>query len=110
MSPPFGDRALGESDVTGPQRTTPESGFHLTADHRMLLEIRDTLYEGSWDDFLRDLKAKAQSRPRVFDTVPDSPRIKETIAGHVKMIEQMRDWERKNGRSIRLNGAPESAH
>ncbi|MCH7631657.1 MAG: hypothetical protein IIB59_00465 [Planctomycetes bacterium] len=96
--------------MSGPQRTAPESGVHLTADHRMLLEIRDTLYEGSWDDFLHDLKAKAQSRPRVFDTVPDSSRIKETIASHVTMIEQMRDWERQNGRAIQLEGDPQSAH
>ena len=89
--------------MTGPQRTTSQSAFPLTADHRMLLEIRDTLYEGSWGDFLRDLQAKAQSRPRVFDTVPDSPQSKQAIAGHVDMIEHMRDWEQDNGRTIRTD-------
>ena len=93
--------------MTGPQRTTSKFAFPLTADHRMLLEIRDTLYEGNWGDFLHDLRAKAQSRPRVFDTVPDSPQIKQTIAGHVEMIEQMRDWERENGRSISADSASE---
>ena len=32
--------------------------LRLTDEHRMLLRMRDTLYEGSWDDFAHDLRAK----------------------------------------------------
>lgn len=59
----------------------------------MLIQIRDTLYEGNWNDFLRDLNARAQDRPHVFETVAPSAETKSTIAHHVAMIEQMRAWE-----------------
>ncbi len=75
--------------------------FPLTADHRMLLQMRDTLYEGSWEDFLCDLRARAQSRPHVYDITPPSPDMKETIANHIAMIEQMREWELQRGCTLR---------
>jgi hypothetical protein len=74
--------------------------IELTADHRMLLEIRDTLYEGSWDDFVVDLQARAASRPHVFETVPTSPEMKATIANHLAMIERMKRWETEHGRAL----------
>jgi hypothetical protein len=70
-----------------------ERSFPLTDEHRMLLQIRDTLYEGNWNDFLRDLHACAQGRPHVFEIVAPSAETKSTIAHHVAMIEQMHDWE-----------------
>ena len=71
--------------------------FLLSEDHRMLLQIRDTLYEGSWDDFLRDLQARAQGQPHVYDVVAASPAMKSTISHHLAMIEEMRDWETDHG-------------
>ena len=67
--------------------------LELTADHRMLLQMRDTLYEGDWSDFVRDLRARAQDRPHVFDTIPDTPGMKDTIAYHLALIDQMQAWE-----------------
>ena len=32
--------------------------LRLTDEHRMLLRMRDTLYEGSWDDVAQDFPAK----------------------------------------------------
>lgn len=78
-------------------------GFPLTADHRMLLQMRDTLYEGSWEDFLHDLRARAESRPHVFDVVPASPEMKDTIAGHIAMIERMREWELRHDCTLRAD-------
>ena len=69
----------------------------------MLLDIRDTLYEGSWEDFERDLQARRRSQPHVFDTVPDSPNMDETIRNHLVLIEEMRDWERLNGATLRAD-------
>lgn len=34
----------------GSTETHAGDGFPLTDEHRMLLRIRDTLYEGSWED------------------------------------------------------------
>jgi hypothetical protein len=73
--------------------TDQDRAFPITDEHRMLLQIRDTLYEGNWNDFLRDLYARAQSRPHVFEIVAPSAEAKSTIAHHVALIEQMRNWE-----------------
>ena len=84
--------------------TCPGNGadrFLLTDDHRMLLQIRDTLYEGSWEDFIHDLRARAEGRPHVFEIGPASERMKATIAGHLAMIEQMQSWEAAHGRALR---------
>jgi len=69
----------------------------------MLLEIRDTLYEGSWEDFIKDLEARAAGRPHVFELVPASDSMKATIAGHLRMISDMREWEADIGRRLRPN-------
>lgn len=77
--------------------------FPLTDEQRMLLRIRDTLYEGSWEDFVQDLQARAQGLPHVFETVTDSPCMKATIANHMVMIDNMRAWEARHGRSLSCN-------
>jgi len=70
--------------------------FPLTDEHRMLLRIRDTLYEGSWEDFVRDLRARARGRPHVYQIVPDSPTIKAAIESHLDMIAKMQAWETRH--------------
>lgn len=75
-----------------------EASLALTLEHRMLLRIRDTLYEGSWDDFEYDLRARAEGRAHVFDTVPSSQDMRRTIESHLKLIADMREWESRHGR------------
>jgi hypothetical protein len=87
----------------------PESrgeDLQLTDEHRMLLDIRDTLYEGSWEDFVRDLRARERGRPHVFDTLPDSPALKATIEGHLVLIEAMRAWETNRGCRLSADDPP----
>ena len=86
--------------ATGPDETYDDATFPLTEEHRMLLRIRDTLYEGSWEDFAGDLRARAQGRPHVFDTVPPSPAVKATIERHITMIDAMQAWETLHGRTL----------
>jgi hypothetical protein len=76
------------------------STFPLTEEHRMLLRVRDTLYEGSWEDFIRDLRARSQGRPHVFETIPTSPHMTRTIANHLELIEQMAEWEARAGETL----------
>ena len=83
----------GDADVPGE--------FVLTDEHRMLLDIRDTLYEGSWEDFKRDLEARRRSQPHVFDTVPDSPQMLQTIREHLLLIGEMWNWEKTHGTTLR---------
>jgi hypothetical protein len=77
----------------------------LTEEHRMLLTIRDTLYEGSWADFAADLEARRRAEPHVFETIPDSPQLLVTIGNHLALIEQMRAWEKRTGRVLRADTA-----
>ena len=69
----------------------------------MLLHIRDTLYEGSWEDFVHDLRARAEGRPHVFEIVPASERMKATIEAHLRMVNAMREWEAAQGRQLQPN-------
>ena len=78
--------------------------FVLTDEHRMLIEIRDTLYEGSWEDFTRDLEARRQAQPHVFETVPESPEMLATIGTHLELIDAMWAWERANRQTLRGDG------
>ena len=59
----------------------------------MLLDVRDTLYEGSWDDFVRDLEARLHGRPHVFEVVPDAPGFGQTIRNHLHLIDELKTWE-----------------
>lgn len=74
--------------------------MQLDSEQRMLVQMRDTLYEGSWDDFVADLRARALGRAHVFETVAMSPRMKATIDHHLALIEEMRVWEAQHGRSL----------
>lgn len=82
------------------QRGITDGQFPLTEQHRMLLNMRDTLYESSWADFERDLHARAENHPHVFETVPTSPEMKATIGTHLAMIDDMRRWEERAGRLL----------
>ena len=74
----------------------------------MLLRMRDTLYEGSWEDFERDLRARAEGQPHVFETVPTSPELRATIGIHLTMIDQMRTWESEHGDVLSCDDGGES--
>ncbi|MHC4233903.1 MAG: hypothetical protein ACYSUQ_02190 [Planctomycetota bacterium] len=69
----------------------------------MLIDLRDVLYEGSWEDFRNDLQARQESRPHVFDVVPPSPRIKEIIERHLQVIDELERWEETYGRTLSGN-------
>lgn len=91
------------------QPTGDGSRFALSDEHRMLLDIRDTLYDGSWESFARDLEARRKSKPHVFETVADSPEMLATIATHLALIDEMRAWERRSGRILRSGATAEDA-
>lgn len=74
--------------------------YPLSEEHRMLLRMRDTLYEGSWHDFVRDLRARADHEPHVFDTIPDTPGLEITIRRHLDLITHMQSWEQTKGRLL----------
>jgi hypothetical protein len=83
-----------------------EASFELTPEHDMLLRMRDTLYEGSWEDFRRDLQARLNGEPYVFEIVPASPEMRSTIESHLRFIGEMETWERARRRPLRPLDTP----
>ena len=57
---------------------------------RVLIEVKDTLYEGSWDRVLKDLRSRLEGKPYVF-------KLSQTIARDIAAIERMRAYERRHG-------------
>jgi len=68
---------------------------HLTDEEKMLLTIRDELYEGDWDLMIQDLRDRLTGRPHVFEICPPSERLRDTIDGHLRLIERLRSLERQ---------------
>lgn len=88
--------------VPSPAPGSPsDDGPALTDEQRMLIDLRDILYEGSWTDFRQDLEARREERPHVFDTVPESSRMRETIDRHLRLIDELERWEQQHGRRLR---------
>ena len=75
----------------------------------MLLRMRDTLYEGSWEDFAGDLRARIEGRPYVFDTVPPSFTVRDTIERHLEMMDVMRAWETLYGSTLSADNPSDAA-
>ena len=75
----------------------------LTEEQRMLIDLRDVLYEGCWEDFRNDLQARQESRPYVFDVVPTSSRLQETIQRHLQVIDELEQWEKRYKRLLKRN-------
>jgi hypothetical protein len=66
----------------------------LAEEERMLLDLRDELYMGSWDKMETDLKDRLKGRPFIFKL---ANRIEEDLG----RIEQLRSYEQKH--KINLN-------
>ena len=66
----------------------------LTSGERLLVTLRDELYEGSWEKMLRDLKDRLEKRPYIFKL---SSRIESDMAA----IERMRVYEDEHGINLR---------
>lgn len=76
---------------TGQEATPPDVGEPLSEDEKMLLALRDELYEGRWDLFERDLEARLNGEPHVFEIGPVSDRLRDTIESHLRIIKALRD-------------------
>ena len=59
----------------------------------MLLRLRDELYEGRWDLFISDLEARLAGDPHLFEIGPPTGRLRDTIAAHLRLIEELRAME-----------------
>jgi hypothetical protein len=57
---------------------------------RVLVELKDALYEGSWERVLRDLRARQGGQPYVY-------KLSQTISRDIAAIERMQAYERQQG-------------
>ena len=61
----------------------------LSQEEKMLLILRDELYDGSWDKMSRDLKDRLTGKPYIFKLVH---RIEEDLS----RIEKLQSYEQKH--------------
>ena len=66
----------------------------LTNEERTLLVIRDELYDGSWDEMLKDLTARLQAKPYVF-------KLATRIEDDIVRIHKLRDFEDAHGLNLK---------
>jgi len=62
----------------------------LTREERVLVLLRDQLYDGSWDDLELDLRARKERKPSIFKL---NTRIEEDL----ERIVRLKDFERARG-------------
>ncbi len=61
----------------------------LSADERMLVTLRDELYDGSWEQMLKDLKDRLENKPYIFKLV-------NRISADLQRAEKLMDYEKKH--------------
>jgi len=66
----------------------------LINEERTLLVIRDELYDGSWDEMLKDLTARLQAKPYVF-------KLATRIEDDIVRIHKLRDFEDAHGLNLK---------
>jgi hypothetical protein len=73
----------------------------LTNGERLLVSLRDELYEGSWDLMLEDLRDRLEKRPYIF-------KLSSRIEADMTAIEKLRAYEVKESINLRdyLGGSP----
>ncbi len=67
----------------------------LSEDEKTLILLRDELYEGSWDEMLKDLENRVAGKPYVFKLVT-------RIEDDIKRIQKLKKFEEEEG--INLGG------
>jgi len=66
----------------------------LTKEERVLVLVRDELYEGSWDDLLADLQARRRREPSIY-------RLNTRIDEDLERIAELRAFEAEHGADLR---------
>src|SRR4051812_21518802 len=80
----------------------------LTKEERLLVAIRDELYEGSWDELVADLDARMNRKPFVF-------KLKTRLEEDTARVAKLRAFEREHSVDLRalleeLDGRPGAQH
>ena len=85
------------TDASGgdPLLDLPPAAFvkKLESYEQVLIDLKDLLYEGSWERVLADLRAAKENRPHVY-------RLSNAIDRDLKAIERMQAYETKHQVSL----------
>ena len=65
----------------------------LESYERVLLDLKDQLYEGSWERILTDLRARLDNKPYIY-------KLSQTISRDVAAIERMKSYEMRQKVSL----------
>jgi len=81
----------GESSGGDPNLDVPSEVFigRLEIYERVLLDLKEHLYEGSWERILSDLKARLDNKPYLF-------KLSQTITRDLAAIERMKAYEMRH--------------
>jgi hypothetical protein len=79
-----------KTDRTAVDRTVSDFVKGLGEEHRMLVILKEQLYDGSWEPMLNDLRNRLAGKPYIFKLVN---RIKDDI----ERIEQLQRFEAEHG-------------
>lgn len=84
----------GASGEIGGKKTldVPVEEFvaRLEPHERVLLDLKDQLYEGSWERIIEDLRARLEGQPYIY-------KLSRTIARDLAAIERMKAYETRQG-------------
>ncbi len=87
--------APSDSDSsTSRERTVREFVERMTQEEKMLVTLRDELYDGQWDEMETDLEERLAGRPYVFKL---TSRIEDDLA----RIRRMKAVEDENGVNLK---------
>ncbi len=90
MSTRKGREGDKDRDRDGEPASAAERVRSLAKEERLLLEVRDELYGGSWDELEADLRARLAGKPYIFQL---ATRIEEDLS----RVERLREFEEENG-------------
>jgi hypothetical protein len=81
----------GVSDQEGHSGHLVEEFIKGLAPHeRVLIELKEKLYEGSWEKVMGDLRARLENRPYIF-------KLSQKIGRDLEAIEKMKEFEGRMG-------------
>lgn len=80
------------TESTGPTGANDIDAFveSLTDEDRMLLRLREELYESRWEDMLADLNDRLRGRPYIF-------RLASRIQDDLDRVQRLSRFEREKG-------------
>ena len=80
---------ITEKSEKSRKKTVMEYIKSLSAEHKMLIVLKNQLYGGKWEPMYQDLKNRLEGKPYIF-------KLANRINDDIERIEQMRKFEKEN--------------